>query len=240
MTLTSILMLGFLLGMRHAMDADHVAAVATLAIRSRSVGHTVLQGLAWGTGHAFTLMLFGGIVLVAGIAVPEQAAQALEFAVGIMLIVLGADALYRLVRERMHFHVHRHACDAAAHFHAHSHRCESRPHDAALHDHAHPRGLAGRALAVGMMHGMAGSAALILLTLEAVRSPTWGIAYVAVFGIGSILGMAVLSLAIAVPLRLTSHHLVRAHKGLSAGVGLTTLLLGCYIVYGVSVEDLGF
>ena len=232
MTLASILALGFLLGMRHATDADHLAAVATLATRSRSVSHTVLQGVAWGTGHTLTLMLFGGAVLVAGTVVPARAAQALELAVGVMLVLLGADALYRLRRSRIHFHAHRHA-DGVAHFHAHSHRSEGAPHDPARHEHPHPRGFPARALLVGMVHGMAGSAALVLLSLEALRSPAWGLLYIAIVGLGSILGMAVLSAAIAVPLRLSSRHLTRAHDGLSAAVGLATLVLGCYIVYRV-------
>ena len=236
MTLASILALGFLLGMRHATDADHVAAVATLATRSPSLAHTVAQGIAWGTGHTLTLMLFGGAVLVLGVVVPAQAAQALELAVGVMLVLLGADALYRLRRERVHFHAHRHA-DGVAHFHAHSHRGEGAPHDPARHDHLHPRGFPGRALLVGMVHGMAGSAALILLSLEALRSPAWGFAYIAIFGLGSILGMALLSAAIAVPLRLTSRHLKRTYGGLSAAVGFATVLLGCYIVYRIGFGD---
>ncbi len=236
MTVTSILALGFLLGMRHALDADHLAAVATLATRSRSVGHTLLQGVAWGTGHTLTLMLFGGAVLVLGLALPARAAQALELAVGVMLVVLGADVLYRLWRARVHFHAHRHA-DGVAHFHAHSHRDESAPHDPARHEHRHPRGFPGRALLVGMVHGMAGSAALILLSLEALRSPAWGFVYIAIFGLGSILGMAALSAAIAVPLRLTSRRLTRAYDGLSAAVGLATLVLGCYIVYRIGFGE---
>ena len=88
-----------------------------------------------------------------------------------------------------------------------------------------------------MVHGMAGSAALILLGLEALRSPAWGLAYIAIFGLGSILGMAALSVAIAVPLRLTSRHLTRAHDGLSAAVGLATVLLGCYLVYRIGIGD---
>lgn len=234
MTLASILALGFLLGMRHATDADHLAAVATLATRSRSVGHTVVQGIAWGTGHTLTLMLFGGAVLVLGAVVPAQAAQALELAVGVMLVLLGADALYRLRRERIHFHAHRHA-DGVAHFHAHSHRGEGAPHDPARHEHVHARGFPARALLVGMVHGMAGSAALILLSLEALRSPAWGFVYIAIFGLGSILGMAALSAAIAVPLRLTSRHLKPTYDGLSAAVGLATILLGCYIVCRIGV-----
>ena len=181
MTVTSILALGFLLGMRHALDADHLAAVATLATRSRSVGHTLLQGVAWGTGHTLTLMLFGGAVLVLGLVLPARAAQALEFAVGVMLVALGADVLYRLWRKRVHFHAHRHA-DGVAHFHAHSHQEASAPHDPARHEHPHPRGFPARALLVGMVHGMAGSAALILLSLEALRSPAWGLLYIAIFG----------------------------------------------------------
>lgn len=230
MTLASVFTLGFLLGMRHAADADHIAAVATLATRSRSVGETMLQGAAWGTGHTLTLMVFGGAVLAAGLAVPERAAEALELAVGVMLVALGADALYRLWRKRVHFHAHRHT-GGAAHFHAHAHQGEGAPHDPARHDHAHPRGVAGRALLVGMMHGLAGSAALILLGLEAMRSPALAFAYIAVFGVGSIIGMLLLSAAIAVPLRWSSRRLGRAHNALSAAVGLATLVLGCYIVF---------
>jgi hypothetical protein len=231
-TLAATFTLGFLLGMRHAADADHIAAVATLATRSRSVGQTVAQGVAWGAGHTLTLMIFGGVVLAAGAVIPERWAEMLELAVGVMLVVLGADTLFRLWRERVHFHAHRHA-GGDAHFHAHSHRGEFAPHDPARHDHPHPRGLAARALLVGMMHGMAGSAALILLGLEAMRSPVWAFAYIAVFGIGSIVGMLLLSAVIAVPLRLSSRHLGRAHNGLSAGIGLATLLIGCLIVYQV-------
>jgi ABC-type nickel/cobalt efflux system permease component RcnA len=229
-TLASILALGFLLGLRHATDADHVAAVATLATRSRSLAQTVAQGVAWGTGHTLTLMLFGGAVLVAGAVVPAQAAQALELTVGVMLIALGADALYRLRRERIHFHAHHHA-DGVEHFHAHSHRGEHAPHDPARHEHRH--GFPARALLVGMVHGMAGSAALVLLSLETLRSPALGLAYLAIFGLGSILGMAALSAAIAVPLRLTSRRLGRAYHGLSAAVSLATVVIGCAIVYRI-------
>jgi len=154
-----------------------------------------------------------------------------------MLVALGADALYRLRRERIHFHAHRHA-DGVARFHVHSHRGEGAPHDPARHEHVLLRGFPARALLIGTVHGMAGSAALVLLSLEALRSPARGFVYIAIFGLGSILGMAALS---AVPLRLTSRHLTRAHGGLSAGVGLATLVLGCYIVYriGTGIDPVG-
>jgi ABC-type nickel/cobalt efflux system permease component RcnA len=234
MAMTSILLFGFLLGMRHALDADHLAAIATLATRSRSVGQTVLQGVAWGTGHTLTLMLFGGAVLVLGLALPAQAAQALELAVGVMLVALGADVLFRVRRERVHFHAHHHS-GGVQHFHAHSHQDERTPHDPARHEHRHLRGFPGRALLVGMVHGMAGSAALILFSLETLRSPAWGLVYIAIFGLGSILGMALLTAAIAVPLRLTSHRLTWAYGGISTAVGLGTMLLGCYIVYQAGI-----
>ena len=232
MSIGTILLLGLLLGMRHALDADHLAAVATLVTRSRSVGHTVLHGVAWGAGHTLTLLLFGGAVLVLGLVLPEPAALALELAVGVMLVVLGAELLYRLWRGRVHFHAHRHA-DGAAHFHAHAHAGESQ-HDPDRHEHGH--GFPLRALLVGMVHGMAGSAALILLSLETLRTPAWGLVYIALFGLGSIAGMAALSVVIAIPMRLTSGRLAsgrlnRAHGGLSALVGLGTVLLGCYVVF---------
>jgi ABC-type nickel/cobalt efflux system permease component RcnA len=132
MTLDATFTLGFLLGMRHATDADHIAAVATLATRNRSIAQTVVQGVAWGTGHTFALMAIGGVVLAAGAMVPARAADLLELAVGVMLVALGADALVRLWRERVHFHAHRHR-DGATHFHAHSHRGEAVPHDLEHH-----------------------------------------------------------------------------------------------------------
>ncbi len=186
--------------------------------------------MAWGIGHALTLMAFGGAVLMLGLAVPLRTAHALELAVGVMLVLLGAEVLYRLWRDRVHFHTHRHA-ETIVHFHAHSHRGEATPHDPAHHRHRHEPKLPARALLVGMMHGMAGSAALILLSLEAVQSVRWGIAYIAVFGVGSIVGMALVSAAIAVPMRLTSRRLAWAHGGFSTVVGLVNIGLGCYIMY---------
>lgn len=231
MTLSSALLLGFLLGMRHALDADHLAAVATLATRSRSVAQAVGSGVAWGMGHTLSLMVFGGAVLLLGLTVSLQTANALELAVGVMLVLLGTDVLVRLRRDRVHIHLHDHP-DGVTHVHAHSHR-DSSAHDARRHWHRHLRDFPLRALLVGMMHGMAGSAALILLSLEAVGSVSWGLAYIAIFGAGSVLGMSALSLAIAVPLRLTSSRLNRGYRALSATVGVATVLLGCGIVYRI-------
>ncbi len=222
----TVLMLGFLIGLQHATEADHVAAVASLATRSRSVLETARQGAVWGLGHTLTLSLFGGAVLVADRLVPERLASFLEMAVGIMLILLALDVLRRLIRERIHFHTHRHGRDV--HFHAHSHDPRT-VHARDPHDHSHPARFPLRALFVGMMHGMAGSAALILLVLKTVASPWQGIAYIAVFGLGSVVGMAVLAAVISVPLRRSAERLTWAHNGLKAAVGVITLGIGIHI-----------
>jgi len=227
-----ILLLGLLLGMKHAFEADHVAALATLATRSQSLAQTVKLGAAWGFGHTLTLLLFGGLVLALDLVMPERLAQALEFAVGIMLVLLGLDVLRRVTRERVHFHIHRHA-ERIVHLHAHSHAGDTMPHNPEHHEHSHPRALRVRALLVGMMHGMAGSAALILLTLETVVSLRVGLLYIALFGLGSILGMALLSVVIAIPLRYSESGLTLAHNTLVIVVGLVTVVLGGAMIYEI-------
>ncbi len=229
----SLLLLGFLIGMRHAVEADHVAAVASLATRSQSLRHTVFQGAVWGMGHTLTLFLFGSAVLLMNSVMPERLALGLEFVVGLMLVLLGADVLRRLIKERIHFHLHRHQGDVV-HFHAHTHSA-GEAHDPHHHQHSHPRGFPLRALFVGLMHGMAGSAALILLTLQQVDSAWQGIGYIALFGVGSIAGMAVLSVAIAFPLRYSAQRLTWLHNGLQGTIGVVTLGLGIYVAVEAAV-----
>jgi ABC-type nickel/cobalt efflux system permease component RcnA len=228
MSLT-LLLLGFVIGMRHAVESDHVAAVASLATHSHSLADTVRQGAAWGLGHTLTLFVFGSVVLVLELVMPQSMAHVLELAVGIMLILLGIDVLRRLVQERIHFHLHHHT-DGEVHFHAHSHTGEQN-HDVRRHAHEHPRGFPVRALFVGLMHGMAGSAALILLTVQTVQSPLLGLLYIALFGIGSMLGMALLSFAIAIPLRYSARGMTWLHNGLQGVVGLVTIGIGSMLVY---------
>ncbi len=230
MTLTSILLLGFLLGMRHALEADHLAAMATLASASRSMTHTVRQGVAWGAGHTLVLVVFGGAVVLLGREIPSATAQSLEAMVGCMLVLLGASTLYRLWRDRVHLHRHRHA-DGADHFHAHAHSLDYRSHDLSGHRHTHARWLPGRAIVIGMVHGLAGSAALVLLSVQAIQSWSGALAYILIFGIGSMLGMGVLSAAIAVPLRLSARYLTNAHVLFTATIGSATVVLGTCMVY---------
>jgi ABC-type nickel/cobalt efflux system permease component RcnA len=214
------------------MEADHVAAVASLATHSRSIGATARQGAAWGAGHALTLFLFGGLVLVMDSLVPQRFAQGLELAVGFMLVLLGADVLRRLIRDRIHFHIHKH--DTTTHFHAHSHTGED-PHEDDPHEHEHPETFPLRAMFVGMMHGMAGSAALIILALNSVSSIAQGVLYIALFGIGSIIGMALLAAVISLPLKYSPRNLTWTHNGLKAAVGLITIGLGGKLIYEAGV-----
>ena len=233
----SVLLLGFMIGMRHALDADHVAAVASLATRSQSLSGTVRQGAFWGLGHTAMLFLFGTVVLTLDAVVPERLAHGLEFLVGLMLIPLGIDVLRRVINDRIHFHKHRHV-NGPIHFHAHSHAGE-KGHDPDQHHHDHSRDLPLRALFVGSMHGMAGSAALILLTLQAVDTPSEGLLYIALFGAGSILGMMVLSAVIAIPLRFsaTGQGLTWLHMGLQGTIGMATVAAGIMLAYQIGVTD---
>lgn len=232
----SILLFGFLLGMRHAVEADHIAAVASLSSRTNSVWDAVRHGVAWGLGHTLTLFLFGSIVLFVANIVPEQIVRGIEITVGIMLVLLGGDVLKCVIRERVHFHTHSHILSGGSntrHFHAHSHKGEKKhEHNVAAHQHKHSRALPVRALLVGLMHGLAGSAALILLTLQTMSSPWLGLVYIAVFGLGSIAGMGLFSLVISIPLR-AARHMTWVYNGLQTVIGLTTVGLGIFTVLHV-------
>jgi hypothetical protein len=218
-----ILGLGFLLGMQHALEADHIAAVSSIAARRSHVGDIVKHGLTWGLGHTLTLFAFAGAAILLGHAIPEAMARPIETAVGIMLVGLGAHVLWRLWRDRVHLHRHGHG-DGTVHFHAHSHAGETAPHARAAHAHEH--GFRWRTLLVGLMHGMAGSAALLVLTVSQASSPALGLGYVALFGIGSMIGMGALSTLIAVPIAVSARWLTFANRGLQAAVGLVTIAIG--------------
>ena len=222
-----ILGLGFLLGMQHALEADHIAAVSSIAVRRSRVGDIVKHGLTWGLGHTLTLFAFAGAAIVLGRAIPETVARPIEGAVGLMLIGLGVHVLWRLRRDRVHFHRHGHA-DGTVHFHAHSHDGDPLPHRSDRHDHAH--GFRWRTLLVGLMHGMAGSAALLVLAVTQAPSAAAGLGYVALFGIGSMLGMGALSAVIAVPLAVSARLLTVANHALQGAVGIVTIAIGAVTV----------
>jgi hypothetical protein len=223
----AILGLGFLLGMQHALEADHIAAVSSIAARRSHIGDIVKHGLTWGLGHTLTLFIFAGAAILLGHAIPESLSRPIETAVGIMLVGLGAHVLWRLWRDRVHFHAHGHG-DGTVHIHAHSHAGDTALH--ARNAHAHEHDFRWRTLLVGLMHGMAGSAALLVLTVSQASSPAVGLSYVALFGIGSMIGMGALSTVIAVPLAVSARWLTWANRGLQGAVGLVTVALGVTIV----------
>ncbi len=229
--MVSVLFLGLLLGMQHALEADHLAAVASLASGGRSRRAILRHGAVWGLGHMLTLSVFAGAVVLSERAVSEGLAAWLELAVGVMLILLGASVLYRILRERVHFHFHRHS-GGEVHLHAHSHAQDRGPHRLSAHDHGHSRSFPLRSLLVGMMHGLAGSAALVVVAATALDSTLEGLVYVLLFGLGSIAGMALLSAVIASPLSLTARLLTWVNRGLQAVIGLATMGLGGVIVLG--------
>ena len=229
--MVGVLFLGLLLGMQHALEADHLAAVASLASGNRSKRAILRHGAVWGLGHMLTLSVFAGAVVLSERAVSESLAAWLELAVGVTLILLGASVLYRIVRERVHFHIHRHS-GGEVHLHAHSNAQDRGAHRRSAHDHAHPKGFPLRSLLVGMMHGLAGSAALVVVAATALDSTLEGLVYVLLFGLGSIAGMAFFSAVIAIPLSLTARLLTWANRGLQATIGLATMVLGGVIVLG--------
>jgi len=187
----TMLGLGFLLGARHALDADHIVAVSTMLARAPDFRRSGLVGLCWGVGHTAVLLAVGLAVISLHVTIPESVAQACEAGVGVMLIALGGALALTLYRE--HWHLHAHAHDGERHLHLHSHRLGT--------DHSHRHGWSDslRPVLVGMVHGLAGSAALMLIVLSTVRTTWEGLAYVLVFGLGSILGMVILGVLISVP-----------------------------------------
>ena len=227
--MASILLLGLFIGMQHAFEADHIAAVASIAARQSSVRRIVCHGAVWGIGHTITLMMFAGGALFLDQVIDEALSAMLELCVGILLVGLGSHLFYRLWRDRIHFHAHRHA-NGVQHLHAHSHRDDREGHLASKHDHAHPGGAPVRTLLVGMVHGLAGSAVLLVLTTATVNDPVTGMIYIAIFGFGSVLGMAALSALIAIPLSYSARALTWVNRGLQGAVGAATVVLGLAIV----------
>ncbi len=189
-TLT-ILSLGFVLGLRHALDADHLAALSTVLAERPTVQASTAIGFFWGLGHTLMLLCVGTLLLALNLTIPESMANMFEFAVGVMLVALGLSLARRIYKEQWHLHTHEH--EGRPHVHLHSHHVQR--------DHAHGHWYQGslRPLLIGMAHGLAGSAALMLVVLSTVTGIGQGIGYIVVFGVGSILGMVGVGAILSLP-----------------------------------------
>lgn len=228
----SILALGFVLGLKHAVEADHLAAVSTIASERRSLLSSSLVGALWGLGHTISLMAAGIAVIVLHFQISDRTAQALELCVGIMLVGLGVNALRKLARGgRIHVHVHKHGDRLHAHPHLHEATREDQPHT------HHGLRFGARPLLIGMVHGMAGSAALMLLVLTTISSSLVGLLYIVVFGIGSIGGMMVMSTLFAIPARFTATRFARANLAVRGLAGLFSVSFGLFMIYQIGFVD---
>ncbi len=227
-SILSLLAVGFVLGLKHALDADHLAAVSTMATERRSLVASSFIGAMWGLGHTASLLFAGCLVLIFRFEIGAGAARVLEFGVGLMLVVLGINTLRKLIRgARIHMHAHEHDGHWHAHPHLHEQKIEDRPH---MH---HGLKSGARPLLVGMVHGMAGSAALMLLVLAMTPSRLAGLLYIALFGIGSIGGMMIMSTLFALPARLTPMRFAHANLTLRGLAGACSLAFGIITIYKI-------
>ncbi|MDQ3199461.1 MAG: high-affinity nickel-transport family protein [Verrucomicrobiota bacterium] len=223
-TLFPILLFGFFLGTRHATDSDHVVAVTTIVSRQRSIWSAAWTGIFWGIGHSLTLLVIGGAIILFGIVVPERLGMSLEFGVALMLILLGAlnlRATFRAVEE---------VTAGGEHDSRQQH-----PHRHGDLDRWFGRSDFYRALrpiAIGTMHGLAGSAAVALLVLPIIHEPLWAMAYLVIFGVGTIAGMMLITAAIAVPVSYSTRFQF-LHRHLGAAAGALSLGFGIFLVYHI-------
>jgi hypothetical protein len=224
----SVLAFGFVLGLKHAVEVDHLAAVSTIVGERKSLLSSLVVGGLWGIGHTISLLIAGILVILLHVEISERVAVALEFLVGLMLVALGANALRKLWRGgHLHLHVHRHGGREHIHPHIHDGSPET---DTDTHHGLQP---SMRPLLVGMVHGLAGSAALTLLVLSTISQPLVGFLYIVVFGIGSIGGMMIMSALVSLPLYLTATRFNRANLMMRGLAGLFSLSFGLFMIYEI-------
>jgi high-affinity nickel-transport protein len=208
----SAALLGFLLGIRHAADPDHVAAIAALVARHRRLGFAARIGASWGLGHSLTILAVGGVLVAFRIAAPPQWTVGAELLVAAILVVLGIANLRALGRPR-------------------------EAHPRAETPHSHRDRTALRAFGVGVAHGLGGSAAVAILALAAMPTTQAAVAYLAVFGIGTVGGMVALSLGLGLPL-LVAGRAPTISRWVLAGSGMVSICAGLYLAYAVGTGAL--
>ncbi len=222
-TLIPIICLGFFLGMRHATDADHVIAVSTIVSRERAIRSAIFIGALWGLGHTLTLMLLGGAIIVFGLVIPPRLGMSMEFSVGLMLVLLGAWNLKAFDRWMVREAAHK------------DDRAEPARGWFDLHFGKVPFYQRVRPFVVGVVHGLAGSAALALLVLPMIHDPYWAIVYLSVFGIGTIAGMMLITAAIAWPFSYSVARSAALHRRLGLASGFVSLSFGLFMIYQIGV-----
>ena len=219
----TLLLFGCLVGMQHALEADHLTAVAAMSTGRVSRRALVLRGGFWGLGHTITLLSICAVLLVIGETISARTEAALEAIVGVMLVLLGANVLRSLWKKRPHFHVHEHDT-GVRHLHWHTHSSDM-PHSRSAHRHRHADLGLVRALTVGMVHGAAGSAGLLVLAAAA-DSVFNALGYVLAFGAGSIIGMAALSFVASFPLKLMERSAGWFNTAAVACIGCVAVFIG--------------
>ena len=221
-----ILSLGFFLGLRHAVEADHLAAVSTIVTERKTLLSSAIVGGLWGLGHTISLVVAGVFVLLLNFNITEQTERFLEFCVGVMLFLLGLNVLRKIIQGgTLHFHTHDHGDNAHAHPHLHKAGKEDEPF--AHHEFS----FSPRAVVIGMIHGLAGSAALMLLVIPTIESRLMSLIYIVVFGAGSIGGMMLMSFIVGLPFQITALRFNRFNLLLQCIAGLVSVGLGLSIVY---------
>jgi ABC-type nickel/cobalt efflux system permease component RcnA len=212
---------GFVLGMRHALDPDHIVAVSTIASEQRSLRRSSLLGAFWGLGHGLTLMCVSGAVLALKVTIPAGIAQWLEAGVAIMLVVLGVGAVRRAVTE-WDVHAHRHIHGGHEHVHFHEHHV----HEHGDHEHRHLLGFGWRPFTIGVVHGLAGSAGLAILAVGTSSSVSSGLLYIGMLGLGSAVGMLALTGIMSLPLYVLAKRFRTFRGAVQLIAGLSSVVFG--------------
>jgi len=227
-SITAALTFGFVLGLRHALDPDHLVAVSTIVSEHKSVGRSSLVGTFWGLGHTASLLAVSLVILLLRVWIPEHIALWMEIPVALMLIALGVTTTLQAMREggwRIHSHTHTHEEPGPSHTHVHVHTRAGH-----IHQHRLFR-LGRRPFVVGMVHGVAGSAALTLAVLTTIPSIALGMVYIAVFGIGSMGGMLLMSALIGLPFAVTARRFSIINGGIRLFAGLFSILFGLVLAW---------
>ena len=222
--LWSAVVLGFVLGLRHALDPDHVVAVSTIVSAEPNWRRSSLIGSFWGLGHATSLLTLGGLIVALRINITELAASRLEIIVSVMLVGLGVYAI-RSARAGFRLHAHPHKHDEREHEHLHVHK----PNAAPVHQHAHPLGFGLRPYAIGLVHGIAGSGGLALLVMATAKTAAAGLLYMAALAFGALVGMGVLSGLLTLPLAVLRTRYETLHLRFQFLSGVCSIAFGLWL-----------